>query len=156
MLAGLVDTSATGTPNYDMAVARLLADGTLDSGFGFGGRTVIAYDLIANGTDNVARVIEQSNRRLLLVGYASSGPAVKAAAARLHADGSLDEQFGQFGKQTYDFGLTTPAAQVFDAVALQGTQVITAGFSSVPGGPSAIDVIVTRLDIDVLFADGFE
>ncbi|MGA9341011.1 MAG: hypothetical protein WBV61_01590 [Rhodanobacteraceae bacterium] len=59
----------------------------------------------------------------------------KISASQACVYRSLNEQFGQFGqfgKQTYDFGLTTPSNQVFDAVALQGSQNIAAGFSSVP------------------------
>lgn len=156
LLAGLVDTAPTGPSNYDMAVVRLQPDGTLDGAFGVGGKTLVPFDLTTNGQDSASGILEQGNGRLMMVGYALTSTSFRGAAARLKRDGSLDEQFGAFGKQTYDFGLTTPSAQVFDAIAWQGNQIIAAGFAAVPGSASAMDVIVTRLENDLLFADGWE
>ena len=156
VLVGAANSSASATPNYDMAVARLQPDGSLDSGFGFGGRTQVAFDLIANGTDYALGVAEQSNGRLVLAGLAIGSTTEFGAVARLNGNGTLDAGFGTFGKQTYDFSTGSPDAQAFTGVAFQGTQIIVAGLVLVPGGSSTIDNVVLRLNNDLLFADGFE
>lgn len=155
VLVGGANSSTSATPNDDMAVARLQPDGALDSGFGFGGRTQVAFDLSANGYDFAIGVAEQSNGRLVLAGLAV-GAAEVGAVARLNGNGTLDAGFGTFGKQTYDFSTGSPDAQAFLGVAFQGTQIIVAGLVLVPGSSSTIDNVVLRLNNDLLFADGFE
>lgn len=80
---------------------------------------------------------------------------LKATAMRLNANGSLDNQFGTLGKQIFDFGLTSPSVQVLHGVAFQGTQIIVRGAARVPG-MSAVDDFVSRLQNDLIFADGFQ
>jgi uncharacterized delta-60 repeat protein len=159
VLVGASDTSSTSTPNYDVSVARLRPDGSLDSGFGIGGKTLVSFDLIPNGTDVAVGVAEQDNGKLVLVGfslYSSTPYAVKATAVRLNANATLDNQFGMLGKEIFDFGLTSPSSQVLRGVAFQGTQIIASGGAVVPGGTGAIDDFVIRLQNDLIFADGFE
>ncbi|MGA9341013.1 MAG: delta-60 repeat domain-containing protein [Rhodanobacteraceae bacterium] len=158
VVAGYANTSTTGTANYDMVAARLLQDGSFDAGFGDAGRTHVAFDVGGDRLDAATGIVEQGNGRLLLAGLASASTILYAATARLNRDGSLDDQFGTFGYGTriYDFQLTAPSAQVFSAVALQGTQIIAAGVAHVPGGTSTYDLIAARLLNDLLFADGFE
>lgn len=141
--------------NTDIAVARLLADGSLDSAFGFLGKTLVAFDLVPSGQDIALSVIEQSNGKLVIVGAAQySVPArLAAAVTRLHRNGALDSGFGILGKKTYDFGLAVPSAQAFVDVAFQGSQIIVGGITDVPGG---IDALLVRLENDLLFADGFD
>ena len=68
---------------------------------------------------------------------------------RLRADGTVDASFGTFGKVIVSASGVTMAAY---GVALQGTQIIIAG-QHVAG---TFDDFVARLDVDLLFADGFE
>jgi len=153
VLVGAASSSPYVTGNSDMAVARLLPDGSVDDGFGTGGRVLVPFDLAPNGTDVALGVVEQSDRKLILSGMAVDGGTDFAAAARLHDDGTLDASFGSLGKQTYDFGLSSANLQAFRNVALQGTQIIAGGISYVPGG---VDMFVARLNVDLIFADGFE
>lgn len=159
VVVGGVDTSLAPTPNYDMAVARVLPNGALDGSFGIGGRTLVAFDLAANGPDAAAGIACQNDGKLVLAGYAtdSSYTEIVGAMARLNSDGSLDDGFGAFGKQTYDLGLTAPTGQVLRGVAFQGTQIIVSGASRIPGGVSwGIDNFVLRLGSERIFANGFD
>ncbi|MEP7098162.1 MAG: hypothetical protein ABI748_10905, partial [Dokdonella sp.] len=45
VLAGFADSGTTATQNGDVAIARLLPDGSPDATFGIGGKTTIAFDL---------------------------------------------------------------------------------------------------------------
>jgi len=148
--------SSPSTPNTDSAVARLLPDGSLDGGFGTGGRVLIPFDTEPNGQDLMIGGVEQSNGGLVFVGgaFATSTNVTIATAARLHADGTLDDTFGNAGRKTYDFAFGgVNDQQLFRNVALQGAQLIATGIAYVPGG---IDLYSTRLDIDLIFADGFD
>ncbi|MEP7098160.1 MAG: hypothetical protein ABI748_10895, partial [Dokdonella sp.] len=156
VLVGYANSATSTTKNFDIALARLQSDGSLDAGFGFGGKTQIAFDLQANGGDSGVGVIEQSNGRLLVVGASSGASAEYATAVRLTGDGALDNGFGAFGKRTYDFSTGSPHQQAFLGAAFQGTKIIVAGLVLVPGGASTWDNVVLRLSNDLIFADGFE
>ena len=162
LLFGASDTSTSTTTNFDVAAARLYPDGSLDGSFGIGGKTLVSFDLIANGLDVAVGAAEQSNGKIVLTGYSlySSTPyAVKATAMRLNRDGTPDNQFGNLGKQVFDFGLGSPDTQVFRGVAFQGNQIIASGAAVVPGGTSNnlnLDDFVVRLKNDLIFADEFE
>ena len=161
VLFGQADTSTTSTPNYDMAVARLFPDGSLDLSFGLGGKAVVAFDLTTNGFDNALAAVEQENGKLVLVGDALYSPTpygLKAAALRFNRDGSLDAQFGSSGKEVFDFSLSNPSSQVFSGVALQGTQIIVSGGDVLNRSttPPQVESFVARLGVDLIFANGFE
>lgn len=154
VLAGQTDSSTTSTPNADMGIVRLNPDGSADSGFGTNGKAVIAFDLTANGSDIARNLLEQSNRKLLLVGYAYTGSSTAdAAIVRLNADGSPDAEFGTLGKKHVNLGLASSPVQTFTGAAFQGTQIIASGFSSID--PSGADNFVVRLQNDLIFANGF-
>lgn len=158
--AGTVDTSS-GQPNLDMAVARVLPNGSLDTGFGIGGKTLVPFDLVANGADVTRAVAQQADGKLLLGGYAvgesSPLPVLLAVMVRLNPDGGLDEEFGNFGKQTYDFALYVPTGQLLSGIAIQGSRIIAAGATRVVNGADiGIDDFVLRLGGDRIFADGFD
>jgi len=156
VLAGASDTSSSSTPNFDMAVARLQPDGSPDSSFGIAGRTLVPFDLVANGADLAVAVAEQNNGKLVLAGQALVSAGIDAAVVRLNANGSPDAEFGALGKKTFEFGLSTQIGQAFTGVAFQGTQIIASGVSDVGPSGSALDNILVRLQNDLLFADGFE
>lgn len=161
VLIGAADTSPSSTVNNDMAVARLLPDGSPDASFGIGGKTVLSFDLIANGIDGAFAGVEQPNGKLIIGGIAQqnlSPLGTKGALARLNADGSLDGQFGTFGKVLLDFERTSPSQQFVLGLALQGTQIIASGVVAIPGSGTAPpqDAYVARLQNDLIFADGFD
>jgi len=155
VLAGYAASSTA--PNHDMAIVRLLGDGSLDPSFGFGGRTLVAFDLSPSGLDAVLGVLQLGDGRLLLVGSVLDGSSQLAAAARLTRSGALDESFGVFGKRSYDFALALPRGQAFNGVALQGTQIVAAGIAYVPpGGSTSVDNILVRIEDDAIFGDDFD
>ena len=157
LLGGVADSSTTASPNEDMALVRMLPDGSLDAGFGLGGRTTVAFDLEQAGPDLLLAAAEQSNGRLVLAGAAVGGVtgAVYAAAARLTPDGSPDAGFGTLGKKTYDFEQTVPSGQLFNGIGFQGNQIVFAGAINVID-TLHVDLYAARVQIDLIFADGFE
>ena len=157
LLGGVADSSTTATPNQDMAIVRMLPDGSLDAGFGLGGQTTVAFDLEQDGPDLLLAAAEQSNGRLVLAGAALGAVtgAIYAAAARLTPDGSPDAGFGTLGKKTYDFEQTVPTGQLFSGIGFQGNQIVFAGALNVID-TLHVDLYAARVQIDLIFADGFE
>jgi len=151
VLAGVADTGS-GAQSNDMGIARLLADGSPDADFGIGGKTTIPIDLVADGNDAATGIVEDSTGRLVISGGAISDLSsnFRSVVARLRGNGDLDLGFGSFGKTTIDFGTT---AGLLTGVALQGTQIIVIGLLTTDTGS---DNVVARLQVDQIFADGFE
>jgi len=90
-----------GSSNDDFALARYNADGTLDSSFG-GGDGKVTTDF-AGGYDSGYSLIQQTDGKLMLAGFAKEGDKTNFALARFNLDGSLDTSFGGGdGKVTTD------------------------------------------------------
>jgi uncharacterized delta-60 repeat protein len=159
LLVGYTDTGTTAmTSNPDIAVVRLLPDGSPDATFGIGGKTTIAFDLAANGTDFGCGILEQSNGKLMIAGT-SLGPAAPAyelaTIVRLNADGTPDAGFGLVGKRIYDFGQSVPSGQLFNRIEKQGEKIVLGGaLNSVDN--DHIDMVVARITDELIFADGFD
>lgn len=85
-----------------MTVTRLKPDGSLDTTFGSGGTTSVAFGSLANPFGGAAR---QPDGKIVIAGYTQDGEDV--AVARLNTNGSLDATFGIGGKATVDFGAAT-------------------------------------------------
>jgi len=138
--------------NRDIAVARMLPDGSLDPGFGVGGKVVVPIDIVPNGNDFGLGIVEDSVGRLVVAGFASfATPAdLRSVAIRLLGDGTLDPGFGVFGKKLFNFGGTGDS---FAGVALQDPSITVGGQNVTAAG---IDDVVARLEVDLIFANGFE
>ncbi|MEN9948501.1 MAG: hypothetical protein RL106_1324, partial [Bacteroidota bacterium] len=98
LIAGYAQLSATGK---DFLVARYLENGTLDSGFGDNGKTIIDVQL---GSDDIAHsMIVDAVGRIILAGSSDDGVNKNAAMIRLDASGIIDVSFGTNGKVLTDF-----------------------------------------------------
>ncbi len=98
LIAGYAQFSATGK---DFLVARYLENGTLDSGFGDNGKTIIDVQL---GSDDIAHsMIVDAVGRIILAGSSDDGVNKNAAMIRLDASGIIDVSFGTNGKVLTDF-----------------------------------------------------
>ena len=104
---------AGGSSSSNFALARYNPNGTLDSGFGSGGKVVTDF---AGGVDISNAFVRDSDGKLLLGGYAQLSGRYAFALARYQPDGTLDTNFGTAGKVTTNFGSSDDYAQ---ALALQ-------------------------------------
>ena len=121
----LVAGMAAGT-NWDFAVVRYNADGTLDTSFGTGGSVKTDF---GGGSDQAYSIALQTDGRIVLAGTSGGNFAV----ARYNANGSLDTTFDGDGKLTTDMG---SMMDVIYAVAVQADGRIVVG----GGGGSGTDV----------------
>lgn len=108
--------------SLDFALVRYNPDGTLDAGFGSGGRVLTDF----GGVDAAKALVLLADGKLVAAGSSNSDIAV----ARYNPDGSLDPSFGSGGQVLTDLGSPDQA----NALALQpdGKIVVagtTAGFS---------------------------
>jgi uncharacterized delta-60 repeat protein len=128
-----------GATGYDVAVARLTADGALDLTFGTGGKQTVD---LGSATDYGNAVAVRPNGSVVVAGETyRSDTGWDFAAAQLTPAGQLDSAFGTGGVQAIDFGATSDHAF---GVALQGDgKVVLAGTSYRDG--VGTDATVARL-----------
>jgi uncharacterized delta-60 repeat protein len=153
VMVGQADAGSGSTSNGDVAIARVLPDGSPDGTFGIGGKVTVPFDLTLNGSDVATGVVEDAAGRLVVVGltvFDTTNFFGHSFALRLTRNGDLDASFGAFGKKTYDFEGDTNLAT---GVALQGTEVIMAGTTTTG---TDVDDYVARLEVDLIFANGFD
>ncbi|MFN8422677.1 MAG: thrombospondin type 3 repeat-containing protein [Anaerolineae bacterium] len=145
----LVIGGASGHPGTgigDFAMARYLGDGTLDAGFGTGGK--VTTDL---GLDDAGwALLVQADGKLVLAGGHESVSTRDIAVARYLANGSLDAGFDGDGWLTTNIG----AKDYANAAALQPDGKIIAAGNSTGGGTSDWALVRYLGDPVVTDADG--
>jgi uncharacterized delta-60 repeat protein len=82
--------------HQDWVVARLGADGNMDTSFGTGGEAQFSIDSTHEGASSLA---VQANGKIIVTGatWKEPGDILRLAAARLTPDGQLDTSFGSQG-----------------------------------------------------------
>ena len=122
----IVAAGATGEfPTEAFALARYNADGSLDAGFGAGGRVMIEF-----GRDARAHTLAiQSDGKIVTGGFVNNGSSGDGALARHNADGTVDRAFGTAGRVVTDFG----GRKFGSALAIQSDgKIIVAGSDDFP------------------------
>jgi len=109
------------TSDYDVILARLNPDGSLDASFGAGGVVTTSF---SGGSDTAYALALQPDGKIVAAGLTTVGGSSTAALMRYNADGSLDTTFGSGGLVTV--GL--PSASWFLGVAvLDDGRIVAAG-----------------------------
>lgn len=122
-------------PGYSLFVARLLPDGSLDSGFSVGGQFGSIYSEEGYG------VAVQPDGAILLVGN-SVGSTTYLRVTRLTPAGQADNSFGTFGVfQTLAGGMHAVAR---DILILPDGRLIVAGYV-IPTGNLPAQILLLRL-----------
>ncbi|MFN7629125.1 MAG: hypothetical protein ACK5PZ_20040, partial [Pirellula sp.] len=99
----LVAGFSAGSTN-DFAIARYNADGSLDAGFGNGGKVTTP---IGTSTDQAGSITLQADGKIVVGGYAMIGTNNDFALVRYNADGTLDTSFGSSGIVTTAIGTSS-------------------------------------------------
>lgn len=92
---------ANRTPGGDFGIARLNADGTLDTTFGNAGLTSVDF----GGDDDADAIVMQGTGQMFVLGTTDAGGPATAVAA-LTPDGALDTSFNGTGTFTVAAGVT--------------------------------------------------
>ena len=126
--------------DYDFALARYNTDGSLDIGFGTGGKVTT---MIGTGNDLAYNVAVQADGKIVISGDSDNGSDDDFAVVRYNSDGTLDGSFGTGGMVTTAVGAGTDKARAF---ALQSDgKILLAGFSN---NGSDNDIAVVRYNSD--------
>lgn len=124
----------------DFALARYEPDGTLDPGFGSGGKVTTQ---LGTGDDGANAVVLQPDGKLVAAGYGYDGSKYVFALARYNPDGTLDTTFNGTGT------LTTAIGSGYDdayALAVQADGKLVAAGRGFAG--SKFDFAVARYNAD--------
>gem|GEM_PF-6289559 len=91
IVAGVVQGSEGSSGSGDFVVLRYNSNGSLDTGFGDGGKVVADF----GGDDTAKSVALQADGKIVVTGTTDKGSGVgDIVVMRLNSDGSLDESFG--------------------------------------------------------------
>ena len=101
-----------------------LANGSLDTTFGIGGKVTTA---IGTSNDIATSVAIQSDGKIVAAGYSWNGSNDDFALARYNVDGSLDTSFGIGGKVTTAIGTSEDGA--FSVAIQSNGKIVAAGVS---------------------------
>jgi uncharacterized delta-60 repeat protein len=101
--AGYTDNGS----NYDFALIRYNADGTLDNTFSGDGKITTDF---GTGNDIAYAVAIQVDAKIVAAGYSDNGSNADIALVRYNTDGALDNGFANDGKMSNEIGATDIAA----------------------------------------------
>jgi len=122
----VVTGSVFNGTDYDFALLRYNANGTLDTSFGGTGSVVTP---MGNGADGGNTVAVQSNGKILVAGEAFNGLDDDFALARYNTNGTLDTTFNGTGKVITPVGVSRDIGRSM-AVQSDG-KIVVAGHASV-------------------------
>jgi uncharacterized delta-60 repeat protein len=126
--------------NYDFAVVRYNANGSLDTSFGTDGKVTTA---IGAGNDFAYSMALQSDGKIVVAGYSFIVGNYDFAVVRYNANGSLDTSFDTDGKVTTAIGAGNDFAY---SIALQGDGKILVAGTSDNGSNSGFAVVRYNTD----------
>lgn len=136
-------TYLTYGPKYDIAVVRLLNDGSMDNTFGING---VGKARIVNGANYVNEMLVQPDGKIVVAGYTVKEIEYEVGVARFESNGSLDDSFTPTGT------MHTSALDLEDygeAVALQSNgAIIVAGRAY--NGDVTSEIIALRYAVDMV------
>lgn len=97
----IVGGQSWGTGNWDFALSRYNADGTIDSSFGTNGWSI---HTLGSNDDNVFELAIQPDGKIVAAGFLWNGTSHDFTMMRFNADGSPDNSFGTSGQATTPIG----------------------------------------------------
>ena len=141
----------------DFAIAAYNADGSLDTSFGFGGKTLLDF---AGFNDAIASLALQSNGDIVAAGSSANAAGVnEVALARFLPSGQIDPHFGSKGKVLTAIGSVDDQAS--SVVIDSKGKIIVGGLSasgSASDGSLASDFLLLRYNgngtLDKTFGGG--
>ena len=127
---GVADAGSVAGDRGDFALVRYLPDGSIDTGFGSGGRVLTDF---AGADDDARAVAVMADGRLVVAGSTEPEWSRRdVAVARYRRDGTLDAGFGSGGRVTTGFaeapGLENDYAE--DLVVQRDGKVVVAGVAN--------------------------
>jgi uncharacterized delta-60 repeat protein len=141
---GRIVVAGGGTAAGAFCVARLRANGNLDTTFGSRGKRVIRFGGDQEGVFGAAL---QPDGKIVLVGDSD----FRVAVARLNPNGSLDTTFSGDGRKLFSWG---PIGRAMAVLVLQSGKLLVAGFSGPEGGNMQVARLNANGALDTSFGTG--
>lgn len=117
------------TPERDnFAIARFNTDGTLDNTFSSDGKLLIDF---GNGDAFAHKVRVMPNGKIVVIGTYRTSANSAFAVARLNANGTLDNTFGNQGKAMIFMPANTTTTDAWDGIVDAQGRVVVVGFAGV-------------------------
>lgn len=133
--------------SMDFGVVRYGVDGSVDTAFGEQGFTRVPFDVGANDSDSLRKVLALPAGKSLLIGTVQTATVSLPGIALLTADGDLDTGFGTGGKIVFDvLPDTTTSVYIEDAVRQPDGKVVLLGTSIPPAGFIQGHIFLLRID----------
>jgi uncharacterized delta-60 repeat protein len=110
--------------SYDAIIWRFKPSGDVDTAFGASGS--VRLDL--GGVENLSRVIQRADGKLVVAGTTGSGDS-RLILAQFEGNGNLDPSFGDGGVSIFDLGVRNEWSEVTALLQLPNGQLIVAGHS---------------------------
>ena len=148
-LGRILVTGSSTSGAGDLALARLLSDGSLDSDFGNGG--VLTESLGISNEEGHA-VVVQANGSIVVAGFSRLSNNDAFFLCRYFADGSLDETFGGSGKIATQ--LSNQEDRAMSIIVQSGGRIVVAGWSTGSDVDFALVRYLANGDIDSAFGVG--
>ena len=123
--------------NYDFAVVRYHANGTLDTSFN--GTGTLLTNIGGVSIDQGNSVTVQADGKIVVAGYSTSGGSNNFAVVRYNANGSLDTGFNGTGTLVTDIGIGSNDGGNSVTVQPDG-KIVVAGYST-SGGSNNFAVV---------------
>lgn len=136
-----------GYRDDNFAIAKFNADGSLDTTFGDEGWKVVPFDGVTSYASDVAI---QDDGKIVITGFALNNlNQFQVAAARLDADGIIDNSFGIDGKVVFNVGEWNDFSK---AIAIQSDgKILIGGHKWIANAQQKHDLFVARLNTDGSF-----
>ncbi|AFL80592.1 hypothetical protein Aeqsu_1094 [Aequorivita sublithincola DSM 14238] len=134
-----------GDSDSTFSVAKFNTDGTFDTSFGTNEWSIINFDGSSSYTQDIAF---QNDGKIVMAGFAiNSVGRYQMAAARINADGTIDNSFGNSGKVFFNIGIDQDFAT---ALAIQSDgKIVLGGHTYITSNPRlSYDFAVVRLNSD--------
>ena len=135
-----------GDSDNNFSVAKFNTNGTLDTSFGTNGWSITIFD---DSESFIQQIAFQNDGKIVMGGFAvnSSVGRYQMAAARINANGTLDNSFGTAGKVSFNFGVDQDFAT---AVAIQSDgKIVLGGHTYITSNPRlSYDFAAVRLNTD--------
>lgn len=131
--------------NYDMAVWRYNADGTLDTTFNGTGYAIHNGAAGGNGADYGNSLAVDGNGRIVVAGHSRNAAGNDDMVIwRYNVDGALDSEFNGTGLVVYNGG--TGRADFGNSLRIDGSgKILVAGYSNAAG---TFDMVIWRYNAD--------
>ncbi len=118
----VVAGSSYSSSNTNFTLVRYNSDGSLDNTFGTSGKSIT---MIGNGSNGASAAI-QTDGKIVVAGWATTGTGIDFALARYTTNGTLDNTFGTAGKILTDIANSNDYAQ---SVGIQPDgKIVVAGY----------------------------